>query len=73
LNLLEAYPDLRWVIEDIVAEKEKWSPAGLILAPTEAITWEFLRQQKVSVGGMTIHHITGGKIIDSHTNWDALG
>jgi hypothetical protein len=22
---------------------------------------------------MTIHHIAGGKIMDSHTNWDALG
>jgi hypothetical protein len=22
---------------------------------------------------MTIHHIAGGKIMDSHSNWDTLG
>jgi hypothetical protein len=25
------------------------------------------------VDGMTIHHITNGKIMDSYSNWDALG
>ncbi len=29
--------------------------------------------RRVSVDGMTIHHIAGGKIMDSYSNWDALG
>jgi len=73
-NLLEAYPDLRWAIEDIIAEKDKvvacWTYSGthkgdhMGVPPTN---------KKVSVGGITIHHLAGGKIMDSHSNWDALG
>src|SRR5260370_29113755 len=29
--------------------------------------------KKVSVDGMTIHHVAGGKIMDSYSNWDAFG
>jgi len=29
--------------------------------------------RKVSVEGITIHHITNGKILDSYARWDALG
>jgi predicted ester cyclase len=29
--------------------------------------------KRVSVDGMTIHHIASGKIMDSYSNWDALG
>ena len=29
--------------------------------------------KKVSVDGITIHHIAAGKIMDSYSNWDALG
>jgi predicted ester cyclase len=28
---------------------------------------------KISVEGITIHHITTGKILDSHARWDTLG
>ena len=28
---------------------------------------------KVSVDGITIHHIVNGKIMDSYVSWDALG
>jgi steroid delta-isomerase-like uncharacterized protein len=73
-NLLEAYPDLRWAIEDIIAEKDKvvacWTYSGTHRGDYMGVP---ATNKKVSVGGMTIHHIAGGKIIDSHTNWDALG
>jgi predicted ester cyclase len=29
--------------------------------------------KKISVEGITIHHIKDGKILDSYTRWDALG
>ena len=73
-NLLEAYPDLRWAIEDIIAEKDKvvacWTLSGTHKGDYMGVP---ATNKKVSVGGITIHHIAGGKIIDSHTNWDALG
>jgi steroid delta-isomerase-like uncharacterized protein len=73
-NLLEAYPDLRWAIEDIIAEEDKvvacWTYSGTHKGDYMGVP---ATNKKVSVGGMTIHHIAGGKIIDSHTNWDALG
>ncbi|HUC54240.1 MAG TPA: ester cyclase [Candidatus Cybelea sp.] len=71
---LAGYPDLRFSIEDTVAENDKvvacWTFSGthkgdfMGIPPTN---------KKISVDGMTIHHITGGKIIDSYSNWDALG
>jgi steroid delta-isomerase-like uncharacterized protein len=73
-NLLEAYPDLRWAIEDIIAEKDKvvacWTYSGTHRGDYMGVP---ATNKKVSVGGMTIHHIAGGKIMDSHTNWDVLG
>ena len=73
-NLLGAYPDLRWAIEDIIAEKDKvvacWTYSGTHKGDYMGVP---ATNKKVSVGGMTIHHIASGKIIDSHTNWDALG
>jgi len=73
-NLLEAYPDLRWTIEDTIAEKDKvvacWTFSGTHKGNYMGVP---ATNKKVSVSGITIHHIAGGKIIDSHTNWDALG
>jgi len=73
-SLLEAYPDLRWTIEDTIAEKDKvvacWTLSGTHKGDYMGVP---ATNKKVSVGGITIHHIAGGKIMDSHTNWDALG
>ncbi len=73
-RLLAGFPDLRFTVEDTVAEKDKvvacWTLSGthkgdyMGVPPTN---------KKVSVDGMTIHHLAGGKIMDSYTNWDALG
>ena len=74
LRFLEGYPDLRWTIEDTIAEKDKvvacWTLSGTQEGDFMGVP---ATNRKVSVGGMTIHHIAGGKIIDSHINWDVLG
>ncbi len=73
-RFLEGYPDLHWAIEDTIAEKDKvvacWTLSGTHKGDFMGVP---ATNKKVSVGGMTIHHIAGGKIMDSHTNWDALG
>jgi steroid delta-isomerase-like uncharacterized protein len=74
LRFLEGYPDLRWTIEDIIAEKDKvvacWTMSGTHNGNYMGVS---ATGKKVSVDGMTIHHIVGGKIMDSHSIWDSLG
>lgn len=74
LRFLKGYSDLHWTIEDLVAEKDKvvacWTISGTHKGEYMGIP---ATNKKVSVDGMTIHHITNGKIMDSYSNWDALG
>jgi len=71
---LAGYPDLRLTIQDIIGEKDKvvacWTISGTHKGDYLGIP---ATNKKVSVDGMTIHHIAGGKIMDSYSNWDALG
>jgi len=72
--LVNAFPDLRFSIEDVISEGDKvvvsWTISGthkgefMGVAPTG---------KKVSVDGVTINHLGNGKIMDSYVNWDALG
>ena len=74
LALLRGFPDLQMTIQDIFGEDEK-----IVVAWTFSGTHggEFMgipaTHKKVSVDGVTIHHVADGKIIDSFSNWDALG
>ena len=69
-----SFLDLRFTIEDMIAEKGKvvacWTFSGTHKG-------EFMNipatGRKVSVEGITIHHITNGKILDSYARWDVLG
>jgi len=73
-ELTTAFPDLCFTIEDTVAEGEKfvtcWTISGthrkeyMGIAPTG---------KKISLEGITIHHIKKGKILDSYARWDVLG
>ena len=73
-HLLEAFPDLGQTIVDTIADKDKvvacWTYSGthkgnfMGVPPTN---------KRVSVEGITIHHVADGKIMDSYTSWDALG
>jgi len=74
LRLLAGYPDLRWTIEDLIAEEDKvvacWSMSGTHKGEYLGVP---ATNKKVSFDGITIHHVTNGKIMDSYSNWDALG
>jgi steroid delta-isomerase-like uncharacterized protein len=71
---LAGFPDLRWSIEDTIAEKDKvvacWTISGTHKGDYLGIP---ATNKKVSVEGITIHNVAGGKIMDSYSNWDVLG
>jgi steroid delta-isomerase-like uncharacterized protein len=74
VELTTTFPDLRFTIEDMITEKEKFVVSWIISGTHKG---EFMdipaTGRKVSVEGITIHHITNGKILDSCARWDALG
>jgi steroid delta-isomerase-like uncharacterized protein len=74
LRFLAGYPDLQWTIDDLIAEEDKvvarWTMSGNHKGEYLGV---LATNKKVSVEGITIHHISGGKIMDSYSNWDALG
>ncbi len=74
LLFLAGYSDLHFTIDDIIAEKDKvvacWTFSGTHRGDFMGIP---ATNKKVSMDGMTIHHLAGGKIMDSYGNWDALG
>ncbi len=73
-RMLSALPDLRFMIDDYICEKDKvvavWCITGTHkgeafgIAPTN---------KRVSVPGISVHQLSGGKILDSQAMWDALG
>jgi steroid delta-isomerase-like uncharacterized protein len=69
-----AFPDLRFTVEDTVAERDKLVASWTISGTHKG---EFMgirpTNKKVSIEGITIHYIANGKIIDSNISWDALG
>ena len=74
VDLTTSFPDLRFTIEDLIAEKGKvvacWTISGTHKGEFMDIP---ATGKKVSVEGITIHLITNGKILDSYARWDALG
>jgi steroid delta-isomerase-like uncharacterized protein len=74
VELTASFPDLRFTIEDIITEKGKsavcWTFSGTHKGEFRDIP---ATGKKVSVEGITIHHVTNGKILDSYARWDALG
>ena len=73
-RFVTAFPDLRFTIEDAVAENEKlvvaWTISGTHQGAFMGIP---ATNKKVSVEGITINHIVNGKIMDSYISYDALG
>lgn len=73
-RFLTGFPDLRFSIDDMVAEDEKLVVSWNISGTHEG---EFLgipaTHKKVSFDGITINHIVDRKIMDSYVSWDALG
>ncbi|OLC94218.1 MAG: ester cyclase [Acidobacteria bacterium] len=68
------FPDLRFAIEDTVTEQDKvvvcWTLSGTHKGEYMGIP---ATNKKVSVGGITIHHIASGRIMDSYSSWDVWG
>jgi steroid delta-isomerase-like uncharacterized protein len=74
VEFINSFPDLHFSIEDMIAEKGKvvacWTISGTHKGEFRDIP---ATGKKVSVEGITIHHVTNGKILDSYARWDALG
>ena len=74
LAFLAGFPDLRLTIEDTIAEKDKvvacWTISGTHKGDYMGVP---ATNKKISVDGITVHNIANGKIMDSYSNWDALG
>ena len=69
-----AYPDLRFTIEEMIAEDEKvacyWTLSGTQHGDFQGIPHT---GKKISIDGITIHHVTNGKIMDSYVSLDLWG
>jgi steroid delta-isomerase-like uncharacterized protein len=66
-------PDVHFTIQDVIAEKNKvvvaWSMSGRHQGEFYGVP---ATKKKVSVEGITIHHVENGKILDSFASWDRL-
>ena len=73
-RFLTGFPDLRFSIDDMVAEDEKlvvsWNISGTHKGEFMGVP---ATNKKVSIDGITINHIVNGKIMDSYANYDTLG
>ena len=69
-----AFPDLKLTIEQQVAEGEyvvtRWSASGTHDGDLEGIAPTGL---STTTEGISITRIVDGKIVEDHTQWDALG
>jgi predicted ester cyclase len=69
-----AYPDLRMTIDDQIAEGDRvvtrWTARGTHQGPLGEIA---PTGRKVTVTGITIDRLLGGKIAESWTTWDYAG
>lgn len=74
LELTSSFPDLRFTLDDVIAENDKVVVSWVISGTHKG---DFLNipptGKKVSVEGITIHYLRDGKILDSNARWDALG
>jgi len=71
---LAAFPDLRFTVEDTVAEKDKVAASWTISGTHKGEYWGVRpTNKKISLDGITIHHIANGKIIDSYISSDTVG
>ena len=69
-----AFPDLRITVEDQLAEGDKvatrWSARGTHQGELFGVP---PTGKESRVSGITIDRISGGKIVESHDNWDTFG
>lgn len=73
-QFIAAFPDLRFAVGDIIAEKDQvvvsWVISGTHKREFRGVA---ATNKRVSVEGVTIHQIARGKILDSDVRLDHLG
>ena len=69
-----AFPDVRLMIEDIIAEGEivmtRWSCRGTHKGDLSGIA---PTGKQINISGVTIARLANGKLAEGWVNWDALG
>jgi steroid delta-isomerase-like uncharacterized protein len=74
VELAAGFPDLRFTIEDMIAEGAKVGVSWTISGTHQGKFMDVPATGcKILVEGITIHDLTNGKILDSQARWDALG
>jgi steroid delta-isomerase-like uncharacterized protein len=74
VEFMTGFPDICFTMEDTIAEGEKVVVSWIFSGTHKGEFMEIpATGRKVSVEGITIHHIRNGKILDSYARWDALG
>jgi steroid delta-isomerase-like uncharacterized protein len=73
-RFVRAFPDLRFTIEDTVCEKDMVVVSWVITGTHKGEMWGYApSNKKIAMDGITINHISDGKIMDSDISMDALG
>jgi steroid delta-isomerase-like uncharacterized protein len=73
-NFLAAFPDLKFSVEEMICEKDMLVVSWTITGTHRGEFWGVApTNKKISMDGITINHITDGKIMDSDVSMDALG
>ena len=69
-----AFPDAHWAVEDQIAEGDKvvtrWTATGTHQRELQGIP---PTGKHVTVPGIWVHRLVGGKIVESWNVWDTLG
>jgi len=73
-RFLAGFPDLRFSVEEMICEKDMLVVSWVITGTHKGEFWGVApTNKKISLEGITINHITNGKIMDSEVSMDALG
>ena len=69
-----AFPDSRFTVEEQIVEGDlvatRWTSQGTHKGPLRDIA---PTNKKVKLSGLTLNRISRGKVVESWSNWDALG
>jgi steroid delta-isomerase-like uncharacterized protein len=70
---LTGIPDLRFKVQDMISENDKLAVSWVISGTQQGDFYDVpATNKKITVEGVTIHQIDGGKILDSYVTWDTL-